>query len=211
MSTAAVSSSSLYQQLQTYFQTRQSDLRQLGQDLENGDLTDARQEFSAIQTLGQSGPFANGDAFARTERQQDFSALGQALQSGSLANAQQAFEQLASTFQSGGSGSTGSGTSSAPVSTPSSSPSNSGSEIVINLGNLTPGEQVTIGVNNEGNGNEQLTISVGNQQSQSQNPEITLNLNANSNEEILITLFNSAAQTTTSQPSTRGNAVNTAA
>lgn len=210
MSTAAVSSNSLYQQLQTYFQTRQSDLQQLGQDLQNGDLTDAQQEFSAIQTLGQSGPFANGDVFSRTERQQDFSALGQALQSGSVANAQQAFEQLESTFQSGGSGSTGSGTSTAPVSAPTSNPSNSGSEIVINLGNLTPGEQITIGVNSESNGTEQLTISEGNQQNQSQNPQITLNLNPNSNEEILITLFNGAAQTT-QQASSQGNTVNATA
>jgi hypothetical protein len=209
MSTAAVSSNSLYQQLQTYFQTRQSDLQQLGQDLKNGDLTDAQQEFSAIQTLGQGGPFANGDAFSRTERQQDFNAVGQALQSGSVANAQQAFEQLASTFHSGSSGSVGSGTSSTPASTPASNPSNSGSEIIIDLGNLTPGEQITIGVNSESNGTEQLTISEGNQQNQSQNPEITLNLNPNSNEEILITLFNSAAQTT-SQASTQSTLNTTA-
>jgi hypothetical protein len=210
MSTAAVSSNSLYQQLQTYFQTRQSDLQQLGQDLKNGDLTDAQQEFSAIQTLGQGGPFANGDAFSRTERQQDFNAVGQALQSGSVANAQQAFEQLASTFQSGGSGSAGSGTASTPISTPSSSSSGAGSEIIINLGNLTPGEQITIGVNSESNGTEQLTISEGNQQNQSQNPQITLNLNPNSNEEILITLFNSAAQTTSSQASTQSTLNTTA-
>jgi hypothetical protein len=210
MSTAAVSSNSLYQQLQTYFQTRQSDLQQLGQDLKNGDLTDAQQEFSAIQTLGQGGPFANGDAFSRTERQQDFNAVGQALQSGSVANAQQAFEQLASTFHSGSSGSVGSGTSSTPASTPASNPSNSGSEIIINLGNLTPGEQITIGVNSESNGTEQLTISEGNQQNQSQNPQITLNLNPNRNEEILITLFNSAAQSTTSQASTQSTLNTTA-
>jgi hypothetical protein len=210
MSTAAVSSNSLYQQLQTYFQTRQSDLQQLGQDLKNGDLTDAQQEFSAIQTLGQGGPFANGDAFSRTERQQDFNAVGQALQSGSVANAQQAFEQLASTFHSGSSGSVGSGTSSTPASTPASNPSNSGSEIIIDLGNLTPGEQITIGVNSESNGTEQLTISEGNQQNQSQNPQITLNLNPNSNEEILITLFNSAAQATTSQASTQSTLNTTA-
>jgi hypothetical protein len=208
MSTAAVSSASLYQQLQTYFQTRQSDLKQLGQDLQQGDLTDAQQEFSAIQTLGQSGPFANGDAFARTGRQQDFDAIGQALQSGSLTGAQQAFAQLESTFHSGGSGSTGGGTTSpvsTPVSTPASNPA--GQEIVLNLGNVPSGDQITIGINNEGNGQDQLTISVGNQQSQ--NPQITLNLNSNSNEEIVLNLFNSAAST--QQTSTQGNAVDTAA
>jgi hypothetical protein len=206
MSTSAVSTSSLYQQLQSYFQTRQSDVQQLGQDLQNNDLTDAQQEFSAIQTLAQSGPFANGDAFSRTDRQTDFTALGSALQSGSLAGAQQAFQQLESTFESGG------GASPAPVSTPPPSQSGSGNEIVINLGTLTPGEQITIGVNNESNGQEQLTISVGNQQNQNQNqnPEITLNLNANSNEEIVLNLFNSAAQASTAQAAT-GTAVNTTA
>lgn len=210
MSTAAVSTSSLYQQLQSYFQTRQSDVQQLGQDLQNNDLADAQQEFSAIQTLAQSGPFANGDAFSRTDRQQDFNALGQALQSGSLANAQQAFQQLESTFQSGSGGATP-----APVTTPTPA-AGSGNEIVINLGNVTPGEQITIGLNNESNGTgngtgeEQLTISVGNSQSQNQNPEITLNLNPNSNEEIILNLFNSAAQTSTAQAST-ASSVNTAA
>jgi hypothetical protein len=216
MSTAAVSSGSLYQQLQTYFETRQSDLQQLGQDLQNGDLTDAQQEFSAIQTLGQNGPFASGDAFSRTERQQDFNAIGQALQSGSLTNAQQAFEQLESTFQSG-SGQSGSGTggaTSTPATAPASNPSGSGPQIVLNLGNVPSGDQITIGFNNEGNGEDQLTISVGNQQSQ--NPAITLNLNSNSNEEIVLNLFNSAVQastqqTSTQQTSTQGNTVDTAA
>ena len=41
-------------------------------------------------------------------------------------------------------------------------------------------------------------------------PEITLNLNPNSNEEIILNLFNSAAQAST-PASTQGNAVNTAA
>jgi hypothetical protein len=203
MSTAAVSTSSLYQQLQTYFQTRQSDLQQLGQDLQNNDLTDAQQEFSAVQTLAQSGPFANGDAFERTDRQQDFNALGQALQSGSLANAQQAFQQLESTFHPA------SASAPAPVTPPASGSSGSGNEIVINLGNVTPGEQITIGLNNQSNGTEQLTVSVGNPQNQ--NPEqITLNLSQNSNEEIILNLFNSAAQTSTTQSST-GTTLNTAA
>jgi hypothetical protein len=204
MSTAAVSTSSLYQQLQTYFQTRQSDLQQLGQDLQNNDLTDAQQEFTAIQTLAQSGPFANGDAFQRTDRQQDFSALGQALQSGSLASAQQAFQQLESTFQPSGA------STPAPVA-PTPSSSGSGNEIVVNLGNITPGEQITIGLNNQSNGNEQLTISVANAQNQS--PEqITLNLNSNSNsnEEIILNLFSSAAQASTA-PSSTGTTLNTTA
>ena len=60
MSTAAVSASSIYQELQTYFQARNSDLQQLGQALQSGDLAGAQQEFQAIQTLGQSGPSPTG-------------------------------------------------------------------------------------------------------------------------------------------------------
>ena len=43
MSTAAVSQSSLYQGLQSYFQARTSDLEGLGQALQSGDLTSAQQ------------------------------------------------------------------------------------------------------------------------------------------------------------------------
>jgi len=110
MSTSAVSSSSIYQELQTYFQQRQSDLQQLGQDLTSGNLANAQQDYAALQSLGQSGPFTSGDVFASTGREQDFTAVGQALQSGNLSAAQQAFSQLESTFQSQSSGST-SGTS----------------------------------------------------------------------------------------------------
>ena len=88
MSTAAVSTSSIYQELQAYFQQRGSDLQQLGQALQSGDLAGAQQEYGAIQNLGQNGPFANGDAFKVSQRQQDFDAIGQALQSGDLAAAQ---------------------------------------------------------------------------------------------------------------------------
>jgi len=110
MSTAAVSSSSLYQQLQAFFQTRNSDVQQLGQALQNGDLAGAQQAFSTLTQLGQEGPFKNGDTFRVSQREQDFNAIGQALQNGDLAGAQAAFTTLQSTFnrQSGaGSGSTG--------------------------------------------------------------------------------------------------------
>jgi hypothetical protein len=235
MSTAAVSSSStssIYQQLQSYFQQRQSDLQQLGQSLQSGDLAGAQQEFSALQTLGQSGPFANGNDFKNSQRQQDFNAIGQALQSGDLAGAQQAFAQLASTFQpqqqpqsnasqpavvvnlsgllsssssSSASSSTPSSTSTssaAPSAAATSTASASGSEIVLNLGTLTPGEQISIGLSNGANGTEQVTIGV-NQPNQA--PEqITLNLNPSSNQELILNLFNSASSTSTA-PSTGVN------
>src|SRR5579872_5255723 len=99
MSTAAVSSNSIYQQLQAYFQTRGSDQKALGQALNSGDLAGAQKEFAVIQALGQSGPLASGNAYVKTGRQQDFAAVGQALQAGDLAGAQKAFAKLQSTFR----------------------------------------------------------------------------------------------------------------
>ena len=106
MSTAAVSSSSsIYQELQSFFQQRTSDVAQLGKDLTAGNVATAQQDFATLQSLGQGGPFANGDAFAAgNAREQDFTAIGQALQSGDLAGAQQAFAQLESTFKNGSGG-----------------------------------------------------------------------------------------------------------
>jgi len=105
MSTAAVSSGSIYQELQTYFQQRNTDVSQLGQDLTSGNLANAQQDFATLTGLGQGGPFANGDAFgAGSAREQDFTAIGQALQSGNLSAAQQAFSELQSSFKNGGGG-----------------------------------------------------------------------------------------------------------
>lgn len=98
MSTAAVPSSSIHLDLHSYFLQRNSDLKQLSHALQSGDLAGAQQVFGAIHSLGQNGPFANGDAFKVNQRQHDFDAIGQALQSGDLAGAKQAFGQLMSTF-----------------------------------------------------------------------------------------------------------------
>jgi hypothetical protein len=209
MATTAVSTSSLYQELQTYFQQRSSDLQQLGQALQSGDLAGAQQEFQALQTLGQSGPFANGDAFKMSRREQDFEAIGQALQSGDLTGAQQAFAQLESTFRraeplSGTVANPDQPTS--PVVSSSGQPvagttptSEAGPEVIVNLGSLSPGEQITIGLSNNANGTDQVTVGVANQQGQT--PEqITLNLNPNSNEQIVLNLFNSTT-TASSQSS----------
>lgn len=216
MSTAAVSTSSIYQELQSYFQQRGSDLQQLGQALQSGDLAGAQQEFSAIQTLGQSGPFANGDPFMVNQREQDFQAIGQALQSGDLAGAQQAFAQLESDLHpqksseqppavvvnlSGASPSSSAASSSsdapstASSTATSSAGSSSGPEIVLNLGTVTPGEQITIGLSSAANGSEQLTIGLA---QPNQTPEqITLNLNQNSTQQIILNLFNSTANSAT--------------
>jgi len=115
MSITAVSSTSLYQELQTYFQQRQSDLQQLSQDLTSANLANAQQDYATLESLGQTGPFANGDVFARSGREQDFTAIGQALQSGNLAAAQQAFSQLESTVQNQSNTSTASTTSGSSI------------------------------------------------------------------------------------------------
>jgi hypothetical protein len=187
MSTAAVSTlqPSTYT---SYLQQRQSDLQQLGQDLQAGDLTDAQTEYNTIQSLGQNGPF-NGDAFSLSDRQQDFNALGQEIQSGNLTGAQQAFAQLANTFRHQ---QVPPPASAAASTSGTSGTSASGPEIVLNLGNAPAGEQITINVNNTSNGTDQVTVGVAGQQGQ--NPEqIALNLNQNSNQEIVLNLFNSAS------------------
>ncbi len=222
MSTAAVSSTSIYQELQSYFQQRGSDQKALGQAIQSGDLQTAQQEYTAIQTLAQNGPFASGDAYKNSTREQDFNAIGQALQSGDLQGAQQAFSQLQSTFKPtqappvgiaeppiivnlGGltppsqtASPTATATSSAapssaidtnPATTGSTTSSTgNGSEIVLNLGNITPGEQITIGVSNGSNGGEQVTIGVASQQGQA--PE-QFTLNLSQNQQVVLNLFNS--------------------
>jgi len=198
MVTAPVSTNSLHQELVQYFQQRRADVQQLGQDLKTGDLAGAQQEYQAIQNLAQNGPFKNGDAFIRSDRQQDFSAVGQALQSGDLTAAAQAFTALEHSFAP----KPVSAAPPQPVVEPNSTavpspatttpPAASGPEIVLNLGNVPAGEQITIGLTNAGNGTEQVSISVANAQNQS--PEqITLNLNQNSNQQIVLNLFNSTA------------------
>jgi Skp family chaperone for outer membrane proteins len=98
MSTQALSSSSIYQELQTFYQTRQSDLQALGSALQSGDLQAAQQEYSQLVSLGQSGPFGSTQPFRRSDRASDFAAIGKALSSGDLAGAQTAFAKLQQTF-----------------------------------------------------------------------------------------------------------------
>jgi hypothetical protein len=187
MSIAAVSVNLVNQQSPGFFHERGVDLQQLRQDLQAGNLSAAQQDFNAIQTLAQNGPFASGNAFEVTQRQQDFAAIGQALQSGDLTGAQQALSQLWNTFPDR------LNTSATANSNQSSSSASSGPEITLNLGNVTAGEQITIDLNNT-NGAEQVTLNVSNQQNQS--PEqITINLNQNSNEQVVLNLFNNTSTT----------------
>ena len=213
MSTAAISSSSIYQQTEQYFQTRQSDLQQLGQALGSGDLAGAQTAYNNIVQLGQSGPFAGGDPFSRRQREQDFAAIGQALQSGDLAGAQAAFSTLQSTFQRGAGAQNPPSASAAPSTGPeiilnlssnsgstssasSASASSSGPEIILNLSNSanTSPEQTTIDISNSANGGgEQVSLSFGNPGSKEQ--QITFNLSANSNEQIVLNLLGESSST----------------
>ena len=99
--TAASTSSiqSLYGQLKSFYQQRNADVSQLGQDLTSGNTASAVQDLATLQALGQSGPFKSGNPFDNKQRESDFAAIGQALQSGDLAGAQQAFATLEATFQ----------------------------------------------------------------------------------------------------------------
>ncbi len=177
MSTSAISSASLYQQIQQYYQARRSDLKQLGEALQSGDLAGAKAAFNAIVALGKNGPFAGGDPFKINQREGDFNALEQALQSGNLADAQAAFATLQAMFDhrrldppNGGSG---------------VSP-----EIIVKLsGNSssTGTEQLTINISNSSSGGEQVALAFGGQGSNAQ--QITFNLGANTNEQIVLNLL----------------------
>ena len=190
MSTSAVSSTSLNQQLQSYFQTRNSDVQQLGKALSSGNLAKAQVAYHNITALGQGGPFASGNSFRVPQREQDFAAIGQALQSGDLAGAQQAFAALQTTAKV---------QNPIVVSSPAgggASPASSGPEIVLNLSNAggssTSPEQITINIGQPSSGGgEQVSLSVGNQGSSAQ--QVTFNLGANSNEQIVINLLDGSS------------------
>jgi len=94
MSTQAVSNVSIFQEIQSFYQDRRTDVRQLGSALQSGDLSKAQQVFATLVALGQSGPFGNSEPFSSASRAQAFEAFGQALQSGDLAGAQAAFASL---------------------------------------------------------------------------------------------------------------------
>jgi hypothetical protein len=198
MSTAAVSSTSISQQLQQYFQTRASDLKQLGTALQNGNLAGAQTAYNNIVQLGQTGPAANGNPFLISQREQDFTAIGTALQSGDLAGAQQAFATLRGSAEAQASGgSVNNGLITAPSST---GPTSAGPEIILNLsgagGTSANPEQITINLTPTSGGGEQVALSVGGQGSTPQ--EITFNLNANSNEQIVLNLLGASSSGATS-------------
>jgi hypothetical protein len=200
MSTSAVSSSSLNQQLTQYFQTRHTDLSQLKQALGSGDLDAAQTAYNNIVSLGQNGPFPNGEPFLVNQREQDFNAIGSALQNGDLAGAQQAFGALGSTFAPKATTPVNSVPAQGTGGAQAGGPVPAQPEIVLNLSGATGTnpEQITINIGNSGSGGEQVSLSVGNQGSNNAQ-EITFNLGANSNEQIVLNLLGatSASSSTT--------------
>ncbi len=199
---AAVSNSSLSQQIQQYFHTRQTDLHQLGKALGTGDLAGAKAAFQEIAKLGKHGPFASGDPFSNSQREQDFTAIGKALQSGDLAGAQQAFSDLKATFEKHPAL-----TPPTPATAPSTTPPTPvGPELVLNLSNSSGSalpEQITINLNPTTGGGEQIAISVGEQGSKAQ--ELTLNLAPNSNEQIVLNLLGGSSSTSSASSSSSAN------
>lgn len=216
ISSSLTSQASASQTTDSYFKQRTADLKHLGQAIQSGNLSAAQQDYQNIQTLAQSGPFSNGNAFKVTQRQQDFNAIGQALQQGDLTSAQQAFTALKNTLAPAQSASrepavvvtlTGALSGSAPSGSTGTTPS-SGPEVVLNLDTVTPGEQITIGINDSSSGGEQVTIGVASQQNQS--PEqVTLNLNQNSNAQIVLNFLTGSASSSTG--SSAGSGINVSA
>ena len=92
MSVAGIASAGLSQlaNIQRNYQQVRSEFKQLGQDLQAGNLTQAQTDFV---TLSQSAAsqFSGNSPVAKT-----LNTLGQALQSGNLSGAQQAFASLPS-------------------------------------------------------------------------------------------------------------------
>jgi hypothetical protein len=206
MSTAAVSSIPISQQLQQYFQTRRADLQELGKALEHGNLAGAQTAYNKIVQLGQNGPKANGNPFLISQREQQFSAIGQALEASDLAGAQQAFATLRGTAEKQVSGSSGGPSGTLAQRAPAAN-GNSGPEIILNLsgavGSSSSPEQITININPTSGGGEQVALSIG---SQGSNPEqITLNLAANSNEQIVLNLLGATSSTSASSSSAANN------
>jgi hypothetical protein len=97
MSTTAVSSESIYQELQTFYQSRKTDLQELGSALQNGDLSSAQQAFQSLAVLGEGGPFANSEPFSKSSKADAFNAVGEAIAAGNLAGAQADYATLTGT------------------------------------------------------------------------------------------------------------------
>ena len=98
MLTTPIADKSIRQELQAFFHNRRSDLQQLAKDLRSGDLTTAQEDYQTLQSLGQSGPFADGAPFGWANREKHFEDIGAALNAGDLTGARRALLALHQTF-----------------------------------------------------------------------------------------------------------------
>jgi outer membrane protein assembly factor BamD (BamD/ComL family) len=102
MSVSGISSSNLFnysnQSIQNNLQRFQQEFQQLGQDLQNGNVTAAQQDFATLQQLG---PQASSTLSTQTSDPmvQAFNQLGQDLQSGNVSAAQKDYTNLKQDFQ----------------------------------------------------------------------------------------------------------------
>src|SRR5882672_9427429 len=65
--TDAAAAESIFQQQQNFRQQRKTDIQQLGQALESGNVDASQQAYNALVALGQNGPFRNGETFHRAD------------------------------------------------------------------------------------------------------------------------------------------------
>jgi hypothetical protein len=79
MSSATITSS-IFQEIQNFNQSRRADLQQLASALRSGNLGAAKQAFSDLAAIGKNGPYGNAEPFSNSSRAQAFEAIGQALQ-----------------------------------------------------------------------------------------------------------------------------------
>ena len=133
MSMSGISSaSSLGQSLQTWqakAQKIQSEFQQLGQDLQAGNLSQAKSDFTAL-SQNTSGSIQNNSSLT-----QAFSTLGSALQSGNLSAAQKAYSTLQQDVeQTGAAGGHYHHRSAANAQTPASSLGSTLSQLLASLG-----------------------------------------------------------------------------
>jgi hypothetical protein len=83
--------------LQKYFKERRSEVQQLKDALQSGDLAAAQQDYNNLVALGNK-VLHKDNPFLRSDRALDFNAIGGALQNGDLDGARQAFAALQSTY-----------------------------------------------------------------------------------------------------------------
>ncbi len=102
MSVSGISSSSLFnysnQNIQNSQQQFQQEFQQLGQDLQNGNVSAAQQDFATLQQLG---PQASSTLSTQTSNpmRQAINQLGQDLQSGDVSAAEKDYTNLKQDFQ----------------------------------------------------------------------------------------------------------------